>query len=457
MKRKEGGMIRHILAREFLDSLESLRFIISTVLCVFLIVFTVYVSTDDYVDRLKDHDSALTAYAEDENHVFPKIYRKPQMLGIFSQGVDKHVGNMVEIRTWESPFRATGYGWSSRETEYMASFAPIDVSFAIKFILSLLAIFLTYDAISGERESGLLKLVLSNSISRGAFLTGKLLGRFLCLLIPLALGMIISLLFLIINPSIDLTGTDWIRTAIFFGIALLYVFVFLCAGLAVSAIARSSASSLIILLTLWILAIAIYPVLSVISAEYLHPIDQPDVMEKKVRSIEDEYQKRFMELYRLGAQMLREGKMEEMHKYYVQANQVNMERGQAVDKLKQGFLKEFTGQSNFARNMSRLSPAGCFSNASEAIVNSDIGAYDRFVEMVRQFWHQHVEYRKKREKLLQEENVEEARKMEAPKEPTVTYPLADSVRRASPDIAILILFTGLCFIAAYALFARCEL
>jgi len=154
--------------------------------------------------------------------------------------------------------------------------------------------------------------------------------------------------------------------------------------------------------------------------------------------------------------MLREGRSEEMHKYYVQANQVNMEMGQAVDKLKQGFLNEFTAQSSFARNVSRLSPAGCFSNASEAIVNSDIGAYDRFVETVRQFWHQHVEYRKKWEKLLQE-NVEEARKMEAPKEPTVTYPLADSVRRASPDIAVLILFTGLCFIAAYALFARCEL
>jgi len=142
-------MIRYILAREFWDSLESSRFLISTVLCVCLIVLAVYVSTDDYVDRLRDYNAAVAAHEKDEMKTHQaKIYRKPQMLGVFSEGVDKHVGNMVEIVIWESPFRARGYGWQSRETEYMASFASIDVAFVIKLILSLLAIFLTYDAIS---------------------------------------------------------------------------------------------------------------------------------------------------------------------------------------------------------------------------------------------------------------------------------------------------------------------
>ena len=130
-------MIRHILAREFLDSLESSRFIISTVLCVGLILLVVYVSTDDYVDRLRDYNAAVAAHKKDENRTYqPKIYRKPQMLGVFSEGVDKHVGNMVEIIISESPFRARGYGWQTRETEYMASFASIDVSFVTRGLLS---------------------------------------------------------------------------------------------------------------------------------------------------------------------------------------------------------------------------------------------------------------------------------------------------------------------------------
>jgi ABC-type transport system involved in multi-copper enzyme maturation permease subunit len=307
-----------------------------------------------------------------------------------------------------------------------------------------------YDAVSGERESGLLKLVLSNSISRGAFLTGKLLGRLLCLLIPLTVGMIISLLFLLTNPSIQLDGADWIRISLFFGLALLYVSVFLCAGLAVSAVMRSSASSLIIPLTMWILAIAIHPVLSVIAARNLHPIDSPGTMGRKVQSIEEEYQKRLNEIWAIQTQLRKEGKDE--IEYVIQYNAVNMEKGKVVDKTKQDFLNQFTAQASFAGNLSRLSPAGCFSNATEAIVSTDIGAYDRFMEASRQFWYRHVEQRKKRA----EASREEARKIELPEEPEVEYPLAESIQRAAPDIALLILFTGLCFIAAYALFARCE-
>ena len=449
-------MIRHIIAREFWDSLASSRFIISTALCVCFITLAVYVSIDDYVDRLRDYNAAVAAHEKDEMRTHrAKIYRKPQMLGVFSEGVDKHVGNMIEILIWESPFRARGYGWQSRETEYMASFASIDVAFVIKLILSLLAIFLTYDAIAGERESGLLRLLLSNSISRGSFLIGKLLGRFLCLLIPLVMGVIVSLIFLLTNPSIQLTTADWARISLFFGIFVLYIFVFLCAGLAVSAAVRSSALSLIILLTIWILTIAVHPIVSVIATENLHPIDHPEVMARKVRSIEEEYQKRLNQNWNVQERLRREAKWEQLNKYVAEFNTVNMEKGQVVDKTKQDFLREFTAQANFAKSLSRLSPAGCFSNAAEAIVNTDIEAYDRFMEKSRQFWRQYVEQYKKWQKVLYEDR-QKAREIKFPQEPEIKYPLSESIQRATPDIALLILFTGLCFIAAFAIFVRSE-
>lgn len=449
-------MIWHILTREFWDSLESSRFIISTLLCVCLIVLAVYVSTDDYVDRLRDYNAAVAAHEKDEMRTYqPKIYRKPQMLGVFSEGVDKHVGNAVEIMISESPFRARGYGWQTRETEYMASFASIDVAFVIKLILSLLAIFLTYDAICGERESGLLRLVLSNSISRGAFLIGKLLGQFLCLLVPLVMGIIVSLLFLLTNPSIQLTTADWGRIGLFFGVSVLYVFVFLCAGLVVSAAVRSSALSLIILLTVWILTIAVHPILSVIATENLHPVDHPEAMERKIRSVKDGYRQRFNEIMEIQMRMQKEGKFEEMMKYSTQANTIMMEEGEAVDKTKQDFLREFTAQANFAKNLSRLSPAGCFSNAAEALVNTNIEAYDGFMEKSRQFWHEYVTQRKKWTKLLNEDR-QKAQEIKFPDEPKVKYTLAESIQRATLDITLLILFAGLCFIAAFTIFVRSE-
>jgi ABC-type transport system involved in multi-copper enzyme maturation permease subunit len=443
-------MVRHIVAREFLESLESSRFIISTVLCVCLIVLAVYVSIDDYVQRLREHDVAVATYEKQPQ--WTTIYRRPRVLGIFSEGVDKHVGNMVEISIWASPFRASGYGWQSRETEYMASFASIDVAFVIKFILSLLAIFLTYDAISGEREAGLLRLVLSNSISRCAFLIGKLLGRFLSLLIPLVMGILISLLFLLTNFFIELTTTDFLRIGLFFGVAILYVSVFLCIGLAISAAVRSPALSLIILLTVWILTIVVYPILGVIAAENLHPIDHPETMEEKLRNIEEKYQKRFNENWAIRQRLEKEGKRKEQEKYIAQYHAISIEQAEVVDKAERDFLRQFTSQANFARSLLRLSPAECFSNAAEAVVSTDIEAYDRFMEINRQFWHQYVEHYKK----ALYENRPEAREMKFPEEPKIKYPLSESLQRATIDIALLILLAGLCFIAAYTIFVRSE-
>ena len=101
-----------------------------------------------------------------------------------------------------------------------------------------------------------------------------------------------------------------------------------------------------------------------------------------------------------------------------QYNTIDMEKGQVVDKIKQDFLRAFTAQANFVKSLSRLSPAGCFSNATEAIVNTDIEAYDQFMEKSRQFWHQYVEQRKKWEELSREDRPK-ARKIKFPEEPNI--------------------------------------
>jgi len=154
--------------------------------------------------------------------------------------------------------------------------------------------------------------------------------------------------------------------------------------------------------------------------------------------------------------MQKEGKMDEMLKYSAQASEILMEEGKALDKTKQDFLRQFAAQANFAKSLSRLSPAGCFSNASEALVSTDIEAYDRFMEKSRQFWHEYVAQRKKQTKLLSEDR-EKAQEIKFPEEPKVKYSLSEGIHRAIPDIALLILFTGLSFIAAFAVFVRSEI
>ena len=72
-------------------------------------------------------------------------------------------------------------------------YTQIDWVFIIALVLSFVAILFTFDAISGERERGTLRLTLSNSVSRGAVLFAKFLGAFLSISIPFLIGALIGL------------------------------------------------------------------------------------------------------------------------------------------------------------------------------------------------------------------------------------------------------------------------
>ena len=60
------------------------------------------------------------------------------------------------------------------------------------YIVPLLGLLLAYDAVLGERESGMFDLHLSLGVSRWTFLTGKWIGLYACLAFAVAPGMLLQ-------------------------------------------------------------------------------------------------------------------------------------------------------------------------------------------------------------------------------------------------------------------------
>ncbi|XVH32777.1 ABC transporter permease [Haloferacaceae archaeon DSL9] len=67
-------------------------------------------------------------------------------------------------------------------------------------IIPLIALVISYNAVSGERESGSLKLLLSLPHSRADLIFGKVLGRAAALAAPLLVGFILPAVVLAIGP-----------------------------------------------------------------------------------------------------------------------------------------------------------------------------------------------------------------------------------------------------------------
>ena len=96
----------------------------------------------------------------------------------------------------------------ARTTNYwMRNFEVLDWSVIVRYVVSFLCIVLAYNAISGEREGGTLRLALANPVSRAQLLAGKFLAHFATLLVSLALGSLVSLAILVLGQVLELNLT----------------------------------------------------------------------------------------------------------------------------------------------------------------------------------------------------------------------------------------------------------
>ncbi|CAN5318263.1 ABC transporter permease subunit [soil metagenome] len=152
---------------------------------------------------------------------------------------------------------------------------PSFVSF-LGFLLPLVAIALAFDAINGEYSRRTMSRILAQPIYRDAVLTGKFLGGLLVLaicLITLWLLMTgLGILLLGLPPS----GEEVLRGVAFLVCSLAYGGVWLAVALLFSTLFRSSATSALAALTLWLLFAIFWSMLTPLVAGALSPIDPFD-------------------------------------------------------------------------------------------------------------------------------------------------------------------------------------
>ena len=246
-----------ILARkELLANLLTLRLGIILLFSVGLIALTAIIGSLYYSQRVKDYElrvrrvradlDAATIYAQ----VRPDVVVPPEPLSIFSHGVDKNAGQVVGVSI---DFIGASMGrLGGSDNALMKSLVEIDFVTVVQLLLSFMAVVLGFDAICGERESGVLRQLLTNPVPRGTVVWAKLLGGVLSLCLPLAVAYCLALLIVNVNPSVHFSAAEWVRLGLLFAVTCLFLAQVYAMSLAVSSFTRSSATSLVICLFGWL-------------------------------------------------------------------------------------------------------------------------------------------------------------------------------------------------------------
>ena len=132
----------------------------------------------------------------------------------------------------------------------------------ITMIGAVLAIFLGFDAISGERENGTLRLLLSKPLYRDQLVTGKLLGAGMIIGALLSVTLIFNLTLFSIATGLIPSFHEILRLIIFFILAFIYMISFYITTLFVSIKTRDRAFGFLTMMVVWIFISFVIPQLA---------------------------------------------------------------------------------------------------------------------------------------------------------------------------------------------------
>jgi len=405
-------MIWKIAKKEFLLNLMTFKFAVGTILCVVLMAVFMPVLVNDYQQRLKGYNENVAANEAElrkvkvYKNITPIVYRPPNVLSVFSGGIDNQLDSSEKIGI----NGASEVRMETSETNTLLSVFPaLDVTLIFKIVMSILALLMAYDVISGEREQGTLKLILSSTIARYQVLLGKLVAGLMTLIVPVTALFIVGLLILLLSNMVSLTGTQWFRIALMYFAALIFVSAMFNLGLLLSCLSKNSAISLVFGLFLWLFFAAIFPNASAYVASQLKPIESPEEFSGKVKVVTDQRDSEINELTKDikggGSQthapgafghtylmMCDKSFMDYRRKRYPITEPVKVRYIDKVLGVKETHLNDLVRQRQLADSIAGSSPIVLYENLMSVLAGTDFGNFERFKSNVKAYRNEVADY-----------------------------------------------------------------
>lgn len=433
-------MLKTIIGREILEYLKSAKFLIGLGITLALAAGSTVINVQDFKQRQQDYQAALQEMKSDRFYI--RLYRPPQVLSTLIQGKDRKLGNSITFTYLNLPARTSGYmgQGSSQHHRFISGFAAVDFAFIVRVVLSLLVIFIAYNAVSEEKSSGTLKLILSNRVPRDQLLLGKFLGGWFVILGSLLVSALVSVIIVLAHSFIAFGAGEWTRLLWFLGLSVLYLTAFYAVSLFVSVLTNRPAASLLALLQAWVFLIVIYPNLGVVAATNLVKLPSAEQLARQKAAAFQPYEAEQKKVQEAFGQAVNSGQPvpKEVGIRNVELWALSADLGHQVD---EEYGRKLSAQTNLARALSGLSPAVLFDLAAERYGRTGLAEYDRFMREVYRYWQQHVE----RTKLRYIDN-EAAKKAPAIEFRPAVESTADALAAAWLP-GLLLAFFGLAFFA----------
>lgn len=271
-------MLKTIVKKELQENLYSYRFPLFALICVLLVPLGLYVNNLNYVKSVRDYNEQMrladeaVASIQMQDVMAGKIaikgFRPPSLLSVFSQGFEGTLPRFYEF----TPDGYTPGESSSGEASILSVQGKIDFVFLIQMVLSLVGLLFASDVIAGEKESGTLRAMLSNSLPRDTVLVGKITGGYLALWFPFFIAFVLGVVLLLVRAFPLFVGDTPARVLSVFLAASVFMLIYFAIGSMISSSSGKTRTSLIVILLVWVSFQLVIPRVSDMIADVIDPI-----------------------------------------------------------------------------------------------------------------------------------------------------------------------------------------
>ena len=214
-------------------------------------------------------------------------------------------------------------------------------------------------------------------------LLGKYAGTMITLVIPLVIGMLISLIIVISSRDVVISSDQWLKILILAVVSLLYLSVFVLLGMFVSSRTGHPANAMAVLLLVWVVAVVLLPSFSRIIFDVIYEEPAEQEMQRQIREASDDIWNN-RERYGKHAGYMSNNLKDQGNNPPARAR-LKTAIMDATNQLLQEYHNKWLQQALARRDFASFSPAVIYQRACEAIAGTGINRCADLYKQVRRY------------------------------------------------------------------------
>lgn len=279
---------------------------------------------------------------------------------------------------------------SDLKNPLMMKIGALDFAFVVIYLLPLLILALSFNLLSGEKEAGILSLMLSQPVSLSELVRVKVFLRGLILLAFVEVVVVIA--FVLAGGSFQ---TDIVRLLLLMIAVALYGLFWFALAVLVSALGKSSAVNALILAACWLVFLVVMPSVLNGVANVLYPlpsrVSYVNALRQAGEDAERRAAKRMEQFYQDHPELAKDTAARD-NDFGIEYLLMLEDISHSTKPVREAFNAQRERQNNLIKSLQILSPALVMQNVMNTLAGTSDERYADFVRQARAFHKAWCEY-----------------------------------------------------------------